>query len=112
MKPDSTASTAIRIENSLVCPSRNPTSREISFCSTALVRNSLNTKGFMTITDTASNIAGSIIFGTISRLNVAPSAKKKIIRKKSRKGLSLSVINNAMGHEASVIPAIKAPISC
>ena len=45
-------------------------------------------------------------------LKPAPREKKNIIRKKSRSGFNLSVINNAIGLDASVTPAIKAPISC
>ena len=45
-------------------------------------------------------------------LNPAPREKKNIIRKKSRSGFNLSVINNAIGLDANVTPAMKAPISC
>ena len=57
------------------------------------------------------DVAGIIISEITLILKVAPKAKKKIIRKKSRIGFNLSTINNAMGLEASVTPAIKAPIS-
>ena len=63
------------------------------------------------ITNKASNTAGINICPTATMLKPAPSEKKKMIRKKSRSGLSFSVINRAMGLEARVTPAIKAPIS-
>ena len=67
--------------------------------------------GFITSRTAASTTAGTAISGSTSRLNPAPSAKKNMMRKKSRSGLRLSATKVEMGDVARATPAMKAPIS-
>ncbi len=111
MRPDSSARKVINRENSLTCPNLTPTSIETLFCSPACRSKAVNTTGLIMMTAHAKSTAGHRISCNAARLNPAPREKKNIIRKKSRNGFNRSVINMAIGLDASVTPAMKAPIS-
>ena len=111
MKLASTASTAMRKENSLICPSLKPTSRAMARFSLAWANSFANTRGLRVRAQAANRLAGSRISPITSMLKEAPREKKKVIRKKSRKGFKRSVMNRAMGLDANTTPAMNAPIS-
>ena len=98
-------------ENSLACPSRIPTSFDTDFFSPALDNKNLKHKGLNTSMSEASISAGITIWAASPKLNVAPTAKKNITKKKSRSGFKLSAIKSEMGLDASDTPATNAPIS-
>ena len=55
--------------------------------------------------------AGIKTCAMVLKLKVAPTAKKNITKKKSRKGFKLSAMYKEMGLDAKATPAIKAPMS-
>ena len=83
---------AIRRENSLFCPKRNPISHARLFSSLCLPSKNLDTIG-LTISIAIDKIIAAIATsGKNLRLKPAPIEKKNIIKKKSRRGLSVSAI--------------------
>ena len=98
-------------ENSLFCPSLKPTLQAKSLCSSIPCSSDRKITGLSAVIITASISAGSKISASSVRSNLAPKAKKNKIKKKSLNGFKLIAIYCEIGLVASVMPAIKAPIS-
>ena len=105
------ATVVTKRENSLACPRRQPTSHDVSRDSPCHARSQRKTGGFNTSMAPPRHSAGHTTFASTAGSMAAPTEKKKRIRKKSRKGRRVSVMNCAMGELASATPAMMAPTS-
>src|SRR4051812_17414306 len=105
MSPAPKAILATKSENSLACPNRKPTSFATLSFSLERSNNHLKHKGFKQSISSDNKQAGTTIWVANPKLKVAPTEKKNMTRKKSRKGFKLSAIKSEIGLAAKATPA-------
>ena len=111
MCPTATPNTRTIKENSEICANVVPTKKLVLLVYLKKADKAINIKGFP-INTTADKISALIITGPRFKIDIFnPKIIKKIIKKKSLKGLTLELISTLYGETDKTIPAIKAPIS-